>query len=194
MEQINFKQAIENLADTGFSPMPNTIQISIPDAKDVLWRGIKYFTGDAAKWRPEYEEIAQWLANNKGRGLLCTGNCGLGKTLICCKIIPLLLHHYHRKIVYCYGAQQLNVSADAIISKHILCIDDVGTECESVKYGERRRVFAELVDEAEKKGKLLIITSNLPLEELKKKYGERTIDRLKAITTKVLFMGESLRK
>lgn len=45
MEQIDFRQTIERLKDTGFSPVPNTVEISIPDAKNVLRAGIKYFTG-----------------------------------------------------------------------------------------------------------------------------------------------------
>lgn len=73
-------------------------------------------------------------------------------------------------------------------------IDDIGTEFLSVKYGEKRLSFAELVDEAEKKGKLLIVTTNLSLSELQQKYGERTLDRLRAITTPVVFKGDSLRK
>lgn len=194
METINFKQSIEDLKDTGFSPMPNLVQITIPDAKNVLWRGIQYYTGDAAQWQPEYEDITKWLSQNNGRGLLCLGNCGRGKTLICGKIIPLLLHHYHRKIVSCYDAQRMNAELDTVKQKHIIYIDDIGTENLSVKYGEKRLAFPEMVDEAEKKGKLLMITTNLSLSELQAKYGERTVDRLRAITVPVLFKGESLRR
>ena len=85
MEQIDFRQTIERMKDTGFSPVPNTVEISIPDAKNILWSGIKYFTKEKARWLPEYEEIASWLTGNDGRGLLCFGNCGRGKTLICGK-------------------------------------------------------------------------------------------------------------
>lgn len=62
MEQIDFRQTIERLKDTGFSPVPNTVEISIPEAKKVLLAGIKYFTGENARWLPEYEEVASWLA------------------------------------------------------------------------------------------------------------------------------------
>lgn len=194
MEAINFKQSIENLLDTGFSPIPNLVSIAIPDAKNTLWRGIQYLTGDAAVWQDEYDEVAKWLSFNNGRGLLCLGNCGRGKTLICGKIIPLLLHHYHRKIVSCYDAQQMNANLDAVKQKHIIYIDDIGTENLSVKYGEKRLAFSELVDEAEKRGKLLMVTTNLSISELQQKYGERTVDRLRAIATPILFKGESLRK
>lgn len=191
---VNFKDALSNLADVGFNPVPNTVFISIPNAKSALWQGIRFFAGDAATWQPEYEGIAKWLAGNNGRGLICLGNCGRGKTLICGKVIPVLLNQYCRKIVSCYDAQQMNANIDTVKAKHIIYIDDVGTENLSVKYGEKRLSFAELVDEAEKKGKLLIATTNLSLAELREKYGERTVDRLRAITTPVVFKGESLRK
>ena len=191
---VDFKNALSNLADVGFNPIPNTVAICIPDAKPILWKGIQFFAGDSASWQLEYNDVASWLTDNKGRGLLCLGNCGRGKTLICGKIIPVLLNHYCHKIVSCYDAQQLNANLDTVKQKHIIYIDDIGTEFLSVKYGEKRLSFAELVDEAEKKGKLLIVTTNLSISELQQKYGERTLDRLRAITTPVVFKGDSLRK
>lgn len=63
MEQINFQQTIERLKDTGFSPIPNVVQVTVPDAKRVLWAGIRYFTGENARWLPEYEKWqAGWPA------------------------------------------------------------------------------------------------------------------------------------
>ena len=191
---VDFKSALSVLADVGFNPVPNAVFISVPDAKAALWKGIQFFTGNAASWQDEYNDVANWLTDNKGRGLLCFGNCGRGKTLLCGRIIPVLLNHYCHKIVSCYDAQQLNANLDAVKQKHIIYVDDIGTEFLSVKYGEKRLSFAELVDEAEKKGKLLIISTNLSLSELQQKYGERTVDRLRAITTPVVFKGDSLRK
>lgn len=193
MEQIDFKRTIEGLKATGFNPLPNSVNISIPDAKRILWNGLNYFVGKA-EWLSEYEEVSDWLSDNKGRGLLCYGNCGRGKSLICWKIIPLLLNHYCHKIVACYDAQQMNADIDAVKQKHIVYIDDIGTENVSVKFGEKRLAFCEIVDEAEKRGKLLILTTNLSLDEISQKYGERTMDRLVAITTRVKFKGGSLRK
>lgn len=191
---VDFKSALSVLADVGFNPVPNAVFISVSDAKAALWKGIQFFTGNAASWQDEYNDVANWLTDNKGRGLLCIGNCGRGKTLLCGRIIPVLLNHYCHKIVSCYDAQQLNANLDAVKQKHIIYVDDIGTEFLSVKYGEKRLSFAELVDEAEKKGKLLIISTNLSLSELQQKYGERTVDRLRAITTPVVFKGDSLRK
>lgn len=194
MGQIDFQHAIDDLKNIGYNPIPERVYIRIPNAKELLFNGIKYFEGEKAKWLNEYEEVAKWLENNEGRGLLCYGNCGRGKSLICLKIIPLLIHHYHSKIISCYDAQQMNADIDEVKSKHIIYIDDIGTENVSIKYGEKRLAFSEIVDEAEKRGKLLIVTTNLSLEEIEQKYGERTMDRLVAITKRVKFLGESLRK
>lgn len=191
---IDFKTEIENMKDLGFSPNPDLVYISILEAKKVLWRGLQHFTGDSAQWQPEYDKVAEWLSGNNGRGLLCLGNCGRGKTLICGKIIPVLITYYYRRIVNLYDAQQMNTMIDEVKKKHIVYVDDIGTESMSVKYGEKRMTFPELVDEAEKRGKLLMITTNLDIDDLTVKYGERTIDRLRAITTPITFVGESMRK
>jgi DNA replication protein DnaC len=191
---VDYKKQIEYLKDSGFSPMPNKVKIAIPNAKNELWQGIQFYTGSKAKWMPEYDEVVRWLSDNDYRGLLCLGNCGLGKTLICGKILPILINHYCKKLISCYDALQMNANIDAVKSKHIVYVDDIGTESLSVKYGEKRLAFAELVDEAEKRGKLLIITTNLSTDEIREKYGERTLDRLKGITKTVLFTGQSFRK
>ena len=191
---VDFKTTVEQLRATGFNPNPDMVQIAIPNAKDALLSGLKYYLGDKAEWLPCYDEVAEWLSGNDGRGLLCYGSCGLGKSVICGKIIPVLLNHYHHKVVSIYEADSMNSHIDSVKEKHILYIDDIGTEGESVKYGERRMAFPEIVDAAEKKGKLLICSTNLGLADLKAKYGERTTDRLKAITRQVLFTGNSFRR
>ena len=191
--ELDFHEALNSLRDTGFNPVPDRVHFVIPDAPNVLLRGINYFTENKATWLKEYDEVAEWLSNNLGRGLFCYGNCGRGKTLICCKIIPILLNHYCRKIVTCYSAEQMNANLDALLQKHIQARDDIETENYRSVYGSKRLSFAEVCDETEKKGKLLIVTTNLTLTEIREKYGERTMDRLVATTRLINFKGDSLR-
>ncbi|WP_044215348.1 hypothetical protein [Dysgonomonas gadei] len=61
-------------------------------------------------------------------------------------------------------------------------------------FGNRRMAFAEVMDAAEKHGKLLIISTNLPVDDIRKRYGDRVLDRIKSTTTRILFEGESLRQ
>lgn len=191
---VDFENAINRMRDFGFNPNPDLVNIHIPNSKENITKGFNYFIGGGFTWLDEYDDIASWCENNNGRGLLIMGNCGLGKTLICGKILPILINHYCHKVIYITNAQLLNKDIDVILKKHLIYIDDIGTESISVKFGERRLPFAELVDEAEKKGKLLIITTNLNPEEIEEKYGTRTIDRLHAITKAVKLSGKSFRK
>ena len=57
MEQIDFRKTIDSFREMGFNPLPNLVNIAIPDAKSVLWRGLNYFTGNA-EWLPEYEAVS----------------------------------------------------------------------------------------------------------------------------------------
>lgn len=195
MAELDFAKAVEKMKDFGYIPNPDLVYFNKPfGARETIRRGIEYFVGPGnARWMPQYDDIAEWLENNCGRGLLCFGDCGLGKTLICGKILPLIINHVYGKVVVCCDCKQLNRSIDEIMSKKLIYLDDVGVENESVKFGERRQCFAELVDEAEKRGKLLILTTNLSIDQLLEKYGKRTVDRLKATTKTVLFEGESMR-
>ena len=121
--------------------MPETVRVAIPGARDLIAQGLRHFVGPAAKWLPEYEAVAAWLTENRGRGLLAMGNCGRGKTLVVGRIVPLLIHHYARRIVACYDVQAMNADPDGVRRKHLLYLDDIGTEDLSVRYGERRMVF-----------------------------------------------------
>lgn len=188
---------IGNNGNAVWDSIPSTddkIYIKTPDARNVLARGIRHFVGDKAVWLPEYDKVAEWLSDNKGRGLLCIGNCGRGKSVICANVLPVVFQHWHHKIMNTVTSTGLNSCYEEYVQYKIISVDDVGIEPVASVYGEKHSYFTELVDAAEKMDKLLVITSNMNIEELLERYGERTIDRLRALTTVVVFKGESLRK
>lgn len=192
---MDFKATIGRLRGTGYPAEPEKVMIKIPEAENLLRRGLNYFTDENTIWNEHnYRPVVEWMTDNKGRGLLLAGGCGLGKTLIGMRILPLVINCYCRKIVNCFKAQDLNKKPDEILSKHIVYIDDIGTENISNIYGNKRVPFVELCDLAEMKGKLLIITTNYDIEHLVGKYGERTVDRLRVLTRYIPFVGDSLRK
>lgn len=199
---VDFNQIIQRFERGEDLFLADKVRIRIPNAEQRLRGGLDYFVQkytfgkvSHAKWLEEnYRPIVDWMSDNEGRGLLITGGCGLGKTMIGKHILPLLLQDSCKKIVSIFSSQELNTKIDEILKLHIICIDDIGTEELSKIYGNVRCAFSELCDAAEQKGKLLIITTNLTASELEAKYGERTIDRLKAITKFVPFSGKSLRK
>ena len=202
MEQIDgeyFKNLISQIRDTGYPQEIDRVQISIPNAEKRLRGGLQYVvnmkSGCNAEWNEHnYRPIVDWMTDNKGKGLLMFGGCGLGKSVIGMYILPLLIKDVHKKVVNIFSAQELNKKIDEILKLHIIYVDDIGTEDNLNSYGNKRMPFAELCDDAEKKGKLLILTTNLSIDELTERYGDRVVDRLIATTKAVPFTGDSLRK
>lgn len=202
MEQIDseyFKKLVSQMRDTGYPQEIDRVQINIPNAEKRLRGGLQYVvnmkSGCNAEWNERnYRPIVDWMTDNKGKGLLMFGGCGLGKSVIGMYILPLLIKDVHKKVVNIFSAQELNKKIDEILKLHIIYIDDIGTEDNLNSYGNKRMPFAELCDAAEKKGKLLILTTNLSIDELTQRYGDRVVDRLIATTKAVPFTGDSLRK
>ena len=202
MEQIDseyFKKLVSQMRDTGYPQEIDRVQINIPNAEKRLRGGLQYVvnmkSGCNAEWNEHnYRPIVDWMTDNKGKGLLMFGGCGLGKSVIGMYILPILIKDVHIKVVNIFSAQELNKNIDEILKLHIIYIDDIGTEDNLNSYGNKRMPFAELCDAAEKNGKLLILTTNLSIDELTQRYGDRVVDRLIATTKAVPFTGDSLRK
>ena len=202
MEQIDsvyFRNLVSQMRDTGYPQEMDRVQINIPNAEKRLRGGLQYVvsmkSGGDAEWNEHnYRPVVEWMTDNHGKGLLMFGGCGLGKSVIGMYILPLLIKDVHHKVVNIFNAQELNQRIDEILKLHIIYIDDIGTEDNLNSYGNKRMPFAELCDAAEKKGKLLILTTNLSIEELTARYGDRVVDRLIATTKAVPFIGDSLRK
>lgn len=174
-----------------FEPKKEIKRFENAYGKELIDEGMKFYVGEY-KWLPAYDDIVSWLADNNGKGLLCVGDFGLGKSLICEKIIPAMMRGWGWE-VFCVSAYDMSKRIDEIKLHDVVVIDDFGVEGESVIYGERRHIFNEIVDWAEKNGVMLILTSNLSVEDMKAKYGDRVVDRLNKITHPVIFYGESLR-
>ncbi|MDR1714819.1 MAG: hypothetical protein LBS20_03140 [Prevotella sp.] len=193
----NFRD-ITDLMKRQQMPLPSQkVEIQIPAAEKILREALLHFLQAEERemqWLPEYEKVAGWLAGNRGKGLFLYGNCGRGKSLLCRYALPAIMLGYCRRVVSVFDTHQMNSNIDLVLSKHIISIDDIGTEDVSNVYGNRRMAFAEVMDAAEKHGKLLIISSNLPVEDIRNRYGDRVLDRIKSTTMRVLFEGESLRK
>lgn len=176
-------------------PMPREV-FRLQQSKEVLTDAMTSFLrmeNRSFRWLPEYDEVADWLADSQGRGLFLYGNCGRGKSLLTRYVLPAIFLNCFRKVVNVYDIQEMNAQLDSLLTKCYVALDDVGTEEVIVNYGNRRMAFSEIVDAAEKQGKMLIVSSNLQQKDLLERYGDRTVDRLKAVTRRILFVGESMR-
>lgn len=181
--------------------------IHVTDAEKRLRDGLHYFLKGSEQWLPAYDQIAAWLQDNKGRGLFCVGHPGLGKTLICEKILPVILGNGGQPIAS-VKASGLHDRLPELMKERIVIIDDLGKE-PAKHYGDIDRSFFELCNNAERTGQLLIITTNLATarpaswpadrpwpwpDSIEHRYGQEVLDRLKVITKMVRFEGESMRK
>lgn len=179
-------------------PLPaDKVLIQIPNAKTILDDCFKYtLSRQNAEfiWQPEYDEVVKWFENNQGRGLFLYGDCGRGKSLLSRYVIPAILLKCMKKVVTVYDIQEMNAKIDEVMKKHIISLDDVGTEEISVNYGNKRLAFAEIMDSVEKHGKLVIVSTNLKKDAIIERYGERIYDRIISTTYRVEFKGNSLRK
>lgn len=194
---IDFEKVVADMKLHGMQIPSNRVQIQVPNSKEWLQRAMSYFISLEDKkmeWLKPYEEVADWLSDNKGRGLLLYGNIGQGKTVLSRLAIPAILLKTLRKVVTVYNVDQMNAKLEEVKTKRIISLDDIGTDSTLNNFGNKREAFAEIMDNAEKTGQIVIISTNLGKEGLIKRYGDRVFDRILATTKRVVFKGESLRE
>lgn len=183
------------------------VHIQIPNARQRLEEGMRYFLKDKPlQWIPGnhgYDRIVEWLTDNKNRGLLCLGRPGLGKSLICQHVLPVLLAPYGD--VVCVSAAELHDKLEELKKARIVVVDDLGKEPRK-HYGDIDNSFLELCDNSERTGNLIIITTNLVTDrfsdgrlaegypdDLHSRYGDAVFSRLQSITRVSVIEGEDLR-
>lgn len=180
------------MRDSGLQVPDENVYFKIPNAKEKMKILFEKFVPNY-EWVDEYDKVAEWLTDNKGKGLFLYGNCGRGKTMLAKYIIPALLLVEVGKIVNYYDFLDLKTKFDEVVRYKIIAIDDVGTEEVLVNFGNKTDIFSEIMDMAEKKSKLVIVTSNYQKEQLVERYGLRVLDRIIATTFRVKFTGKSFR-
>lgn len=204
-ETETIQQILARRLRSGEMADDDRVRIRIPDAKRLLMEALVYYLQGRTQWLPEYDGVASWLEDNQGRGLFLIGNMGRGKTVMVRDVLPLIINRCAGKVVSYHRAAELNeyssdnarrtvLRYDEIRRHKIIALDDVGTEPQACIYGETHDYFAELADDAEQRSRLLILTSNLDVAALRERYGDRTVDRLTGLTTRVYFQGGSLRR
>lgn len=191
----NFQRAISEARKNDDDYAPTPYSFGIPNAKEALIAGLEEVMRHKVEWLAEYTQIVNWLTDNRGKGLLLIGPPGVGKSEICMKVIPLIFRMVLHKVFSRYQATELCNEATyrSSLRQRFIAIDDFGIEGTFYDYGNPHIVFSEIVDGIEKRGTLLIATTNLTMDEIKAKYGLRTFDRLRANMHVVVIRERSLR-
>lgn len=151
-------------------------------------RSVKEF-----EYLPDYQHIVDWMVDNDGRGLLLMGKPGLGKSVVATGVIPALFYYKLKNVLKPTSAEEIPLKLESIIKQPFYCLDDIGIESKVNDFGEKYEGFNRIVNEAETRFKLLIVTTNLNTSQLLDRYGERTVDRLRRLCKLVKLEGESKR-
>lgn len=177
----------------------SVVSFRVRQAKETLASSMREALGDGMKWLPEYDKVAEWLANNMGQGIALAGDCGRGKSVLLTQVIPGILSAgpntgaasgYHVSV---YHVGEIGDRLSEIKEQKIVAIDEVGSEGEYVSFGNRMKPVAEIADIAERQNKLLMYSTNLTSQQLADKYGQRAAERLMKMCRWIDFRGESMR-
>lgn len=206
-QEPSFSQVAQYLQQhSAYDSKRDPFHIRIPDARRRLEECVHDLLGDKAQWLSGYDRVADWLTDNKGRGLLCVGQPSTGKSFLCTKILPVILGNGGRPIPI-VDAVNLRGCYEELKQQPICIIDDLGKD-DRRYFGNTDNSFFELCNNAERTGNLLIITTILSPniidpchpdaalypDSIERRYGRDVLDRLKVITNVAVFKGECLRK
>lgn len=146
----------------------------------------------------EYDEVAEWLEDTKGKGLFLYGSCGTGKSMLARRVLPSIIYMETKgkNRFQIFDAFQMGIKEeyDKMLYYHYIVLDDIGNEGVLNQYNPNKKYLLPILDAVEKKGKIIIMTSNLCCaEDIIEKYDEPTYDRIKGVTKPILFDFESMR-
>lgn len=198
-DMADFKKTLQNVLTCGIPVERNTQPLSFGNrevCEDLFYSAFREVDKTISEviHLPEYEAIINWMTDTKGKGLILSGSCGRGKTVIISYVIPLLFNHCFGKIVRPIYAEDIPQEINKYKTQWIYCIDDVGVESQVNNYGEKCEGFSTLMSIAEDRIKPVFISTNLDSKKIITRYGVRTLDRIIRLCYPVKFNGESLRK
>lgn len=189
-------------ADYTLNPRTHRQHFKLTDAAARLRTELAKNVNRELQWLPAYDDIAWWLSDNRGRGLLCMGTSGLGKTVICRHVLPALLQQ--PGIVQCHATDMAR-RIDELLNARCVIIDNLGKE-DTKYFGQADHSFFKICEAAEQQGTLLIVTTNLtttPVQSeyrhlypcsIEERYGREVLSRLHSIVLPVFFQGKSMWK
>lgn len=134
---------------------------------------------------------------DNSKGLLFLGKVGCGKTLLC-----KLLSEYGYKVGGLYNVYDIIEDIDNFsyyTNGMNLCLDDIGNEPQFNQiYGNKYNVVETIIirfyDKAFQEGFYFSGTSNLTKLQLKERYSERVVDRLREMVNIISLNNKSFRK
>lgn len=187
------------------SPEQATQELGLALQVEVESLGFKIVSDEALMRR--LSEIGRWLCDKDETGLLLYGNVGSGKTTLMDAISNLFStkNIQHRGVnigfkrlesVELYQMYKFKYAEfDEIKKCPLLAIDDFGIEPVYINvFGTDISPISELLYHRYQNRLTTIITTNLAVDEIRKRYGDRIADRFNEMMHPVLFANGSYRQ
>lgn len=140
-------------------------------------RGCKFVHDDNTKSKVVH--VTNWLHDSERRGLLLCGTLGNGKTTMMRAIETLV--GYKAMMVVAKDVYDDFRSAEAprYFQDRLLLIDDLGAEPERCNvFGVDYHPLSDVLLYRYRKNLTTIVATNLTMDELKSRYGDRVYDRI----------------
>lgn len=199
-----------------------SLEIPVKDCANALYAAMKaevrYWGGEFRldeETRAHILKAADWLSDpDDTAGLMLCGLYGNGKTTLAKAIMWLIGYISERELGFCNRVKVVFKTAkdicrlcaasekfkeqydeyDDLFREQILIIDDLGYEpTEIMVYGMIHTPIIDLICERYAQRRMTIITTNLDVDDLKAKYGERVYDRFTEMFTTIVFENDSYR-
>lgn len=216
-KEISVNYSCKTCGDTGFVGAKKC-----PDCYDKVVKKLqgesKFYLHDAPTFEganapeellPYHKKLITFcdkFPNSPIKHLVFTGKTGSGKTYLAGCIVDriqkagfssaFLTAFNLGELVIAYNKifdkERLDFLAD-LIDTELLVIDDLGAT--TILLDKTSELLTAILNERDTQGKTTIITTNLTLDEIEEKYGERLFSRLfnKRITAVIEFKGKDLR-
>jgi len=170
------------------------------EALNLYTKLIQYFHGDSA------------FPGDLTKGIMLNGTTGCGKTLA---MKVMAIYQKIDNVRYFMNGQTYRMNYDVIhvndmvggfldnafegiqiySNRYVLCMDDIGTEIEEVKYyGNKLDVISHIISERQARGLLTFATSNYPIRFLEEKYGDRIVSRMYSLFNFIVVRDKDFRR
>lgn len=186
-----------------FEP-PNKLPIQLRSKEDTAARLAAFYEifveqrGHMTQWDDTSEaklnDVTNWLHDSPQRGLLLYGSLGNGKTTMLQSLAKLFLGKAILASAKRIYDQYKSEERIPFPRDKILLIDDLGTEPERcLIYGEEHHPLTNIFTERYDTNSTTIIATNLSVDDIRARYGDRVYDRMIEMYTGILYDTPSYR-
>lgn len=163
---------------------------------------LQYYTGNDYLTMKKILDFSRNYAENftlKSESIMMSGNTGLGKTHLSLAIAECIIRKgiavIYDSIINIIGRiesenfsyEHSRETLDAVLSTDLLILDDLGTEFET-KFSNS--MIFNIIDTRINRKKPTIISTNMKLGDISKRYGTRIMSRLSTNYTQMQFAGD----